>query len=145
MKLSEIASTVSDAAAQIQPGTSSFSSRWRIFVSSTNVRVNCGSAFTSGAGIAGSSGRYTGTPSRALPSCRRSIVFQSPYTGTGFVDSYVPGPVSSRRSTTRPPPCHDVIWTQFASSATSAGSIRTCAVTSRFGAGCVSVSATVAR
>ena len=56
MKLSEITSTVSEAATQIQPGTSSFSSRWRIFVSSTNVRVNCGSAFTSGAGIAGSSG-----------------------------------------------------------------------------------------
>ena len=56
-KLSVISRTTSDAATQYQPGTSSLSSRCRIFVSSTNVRVNCGSAFTSGAGIAGSSGR----------------------------------------------------------------------------------------
>ena len=35
-------------AAHSQPGTSSFCSRWRIFLSSMNARVNCGSAGISG-------------------------------------------------------------------------------------------------
>jgi hypothetical protein len=61
------------------------------------------------------------------PSWTRSIAFQSPSTGIGFVVRKVPSPVRSRRSTCRPPPCHAVTVTHAASSVMAAGSTRTVA------------------
>ena len=57
--------------------------------------MNCGSAGTALTGIALSSGKYTARPWIAKPLCRRSVDFQSPYTGSGSVLRQVPGETSS--------------------------------------------------
>src|ERR687892_453023 len=125
-------------------GTSSFFSRWSSVTSRTKSRVNLDSAGTSGAGMARSSGRKIGTPTSESPVWRRTIAFQPPYTGTGSVVRYTPGPTRSSSLTTLPPPCQAVTLRKWGSSAASEGSIRTVASTERSAPDRTSSSATVA-
>src|SRR4051794_25681814 len=76
----------------------------------------------------------------ALPRCRRSVVFQLPYTGIGFVVRYTPGEISCMSATTAPPPCHEVDLNHSAPWAASGGESLTSALTVRFGGPWTSVS-----
>ena len=85
-KPSDRASTSSDAAGQSQPGTSSFSSRWRNSFSSANSLVKLAGASIAGAGIAVSSFARTGSPSSARSLCRRTSTLALPSIGSGSVE-----------------------------------------------------------
>ena len=70
---------------RVRPAAPSLASRWRMSLSRTNGRSKLARAGTSLAGIAGSSGRKTGTPISERPVWRRNSAFQVPCTGIGSV------------------------------------------------------------
>ena len=76
----------------------------------------------SGSPMEGSSGNQIGTAIISVSlRWRRTSVFQQPSTGTGVSDRHTPGSISTMSASTRPPPCQEVAWNQWASSAASAG------------------------